>query len=175
MKTAQMMSVLVVAVAVGVLALGSTAFAGNDIEVKASDGLVVITGTVDNVKVEDGGRVHIDGATIKGNVQADGAFRVEVRFGTTVEGDVQIKKTTYVRVVDSTIEGDIQIEENGTGGVPININRNEVGGNVQVSKNEASEIRIKNNRIDGDLQVKENDATLVIGQNIVDGDTEIED
>jgi len=170
-----MTTVMLATAAVSLLGLSNSALAADDVEVTAADGLVVINGTVGNVKVFDGGRVLIDGARVEGDVKADGAYRVEIRFRTIVEGDVKIKDTTLIRVVDSFIEGDVKIKENDTGDVPININRNEIEGDVKVKENTSSEIRIKNNEIEGDLKAEDNDAEMVVGKNIVEGDIDIDE
>jgi len=183
MTAAKNLFMLATIFVIAVLVIGSPTFAvkdkkdkkgkKNNVEVKAEDGLVVITDTVDDVKVKEGGRVILEGATVNGKIDAKGAYRVELRFGTTVDGDVKIKESTLVRVVDSVIGGKLKIEKNDSGDTPININRNEISGYVKVEKNTASEIRINNNIIGGDLKGKENDAVIVKSQNIIGGDDEL--
>lgn len=91
----------------------------------------LITGTHDNVKVEDGARCVISNATVEGNVQADGAGRVDIR-RSVVEGNVEIKESGIVLIRSSTINGDVQLEKD----LFIVVTANTIHGNLQCKENE---------------------------------------
>jgi cytoskeletal protein CcmA (bactofilin family) len=132
-----------------------------------SSGNCVLTGSVvvnGNVK-QTGGNLKIDGRPIGGNVQAEGGGFTKVVNDATIEGDVQIKKTTgLAQVRGSDIDGDVQVEEKRRGS--IEIVSNDVREDVQVWKNTGlTSILIKNNDIGGNLQCKENTPNPTVSGN----------
>lgn len=133
----------------------------------------VLTGSVvvdGNVK-QTGGNLKVDGIPVGGNVQAEGGGTTEV-LEATVEGSVQIKKTTgLAQVHDSIVGADIQVEEKNDGS--IRVVSNDVEGNVQIWKNSGSSIiLVEDNLIDGNLQCKENVPGPTVSGNTVAGDIE---
>lgn len=130
-------------------------------------GSVVVDGNIKQL----GGNLKVDGIPVGGNVQAEGGGVTEVS-AATVEGSVQIKKTTGpVQVHDSIVGADIQVEEKNEGS--IEIVSNDVEGNVQIWKNSGgSIILVEDNVIDGNLQCKENAPSPTVSGNTVAGDIE---
>ena len=131
-----------------------------------------------NIVVTRRGNLLVQGSTIKGSVQAEGATRVALQENpntgriTRVIGNVQLKNMVAGQrsaILDARIGGSIQYDSNRA---PLNIFGNDVGGDVQVFQNTAI-VRIRDNTIDGNLQCKQNSPPPVNGGgNIVHGNAE---
>jgi len=142
---------------------------------------VVVQG---DVKVEEGGKLLIRvSAQVKGNVQADKAAFIDIsgKDGSNlieIGGSIQIKGTTgstEIRWAD--VGGSIQVEEQASAGSgPILVNNNDVGGDVQLNKNNAkNNIHVSNTDIGGNLQCAENDPNPTTSGNDVAGDEDCSD
>lgn len=131
-----------------------------------------------NIVVGTGGNLLVQGSTIRGSVQSEGALRVRLQpdpntgRDSQVIGDVQIKNTAAgltSTIVDAQIGGTILIDSNAA---PFNVFGNSVNGDVQVFQNTAV-VRIRDNSIDGNLQCKSNTPRPFNGGgNIVQGNAE---
>lgn len=131
-----------------------------------------------NIVVTTNGELLVQGATIKGSVQAEGAKRVRLQSDpntgrdTEIVGDVQIKNTTAgltSTIIDARVGGTILIDGNAAA---FNVFGNDVGGDVQMFQNSAV-LRLRDNTIDGNLQCKENSpAPRNGGGNVVGGTAE---
>jgi hypothetical protein len=120
------------------------------------------------VKVERGATLYASGVRVIGNVQAEGARRVNVVAQSTVGGSVQIVQGGAARVANSRVNADILYDENAA---YLEVLRNRIGGNVQAFKNTGG-VKISGNVIDGNLQCKENVPRPVGGSNTVHGNKE---
>jgi hypothetical protein len=147
---------------------------------------VLVTGTCTirnstvqgNIVVTTGGNLLVQGSTIIGSVQSEGATRIRLITDpntgrtTAVNGNVQITNTVAglrSLVVDTAIGGSLQYVDNDA---PLNIFGNDVNADVQVFQNSAL-VRIRDNTIDGNLQCKENvPAPVNGGGNVVQGNAE---
>ncbi|MCU0893114.1 MAG: hypothetical protein MUD06_02130 [Rhodospirillales bacterium] len=131
-----------------------------------------------NIVVSTGGNLLVQGSTIRGSVQSEGALRVRLQSDpntgrdSQVIGDVQIKNTAAgltSTIIDAQIGGTILLDSNGG---PTNVFGNTVSGDVQVFQNTAV-VRLRDNSIDGNLQCKSNTPRPVNGGgNIVQGNAE---
>jgi hypothetical protein len=131
-----------------------------------------------NIVVTRNGKLLVQGSTIRGSVQAEGASQVRLQQDLTtgritrIIGNVQIKNTVAglrSTILDTRIGGSIQYEDNRA---PLNIFGNDVNGDVQVFQNRST-VRIRDNTIDGNLQCKENaPRPLNGGGNVVGGNAE---
>ena len=115
------------------------------------------------IKVEDHARLYARGIRVIGNVQAEGAARVNVVSSSRVGGSVQAKQGGAAKVLDSRIVGDIQYDDNRR---LLKANRNRVGGSIQVVENSGG-VRIYGNVINGNLQCKQNYPKPLGGGNVV--------
>lgn len=131
-----------------------------------------------NIVVTNNGNLLVQGSTIRGSVQSEGATRIRLQSDpntgrdTVVIGDVQIKNTVpglTSAIVDAQIGGTILLDSNNA---PANLFGNDVNGDVQVFQNVGT-VRIRDNTIDGNLQCKSNSpAPLNGGGNVVGGNAE---
>jgi hypothetical protein len=131
-----------------------------------------------NIVVGTGGNLLVQGTTIRGSVQSEGALRVRLQSDpntgrdTEVIGDVQIKNTTgglTSTIIDAQIGGTILLDSNATA---TNVFGNTVNGDVQVFQNTAV-VRIRDNSIGANLQCKSNAPRPVNGGgNVVQGNAE---
>jgi hypothetical protein len=133
------------------------------------DTTCTLTGTIvqGNVIVQRGGTLIAARIRVEGNVQAEGAAKVNVA-NSTVGGSVQIKQGGSARVVRTSIEGDLQFDAMTA---PLDARYNTVGGSVQAFQN-SGRLEISRNRIDGNLQCKENSPAPLGTGNIVGGNKE---
>lgn len=105
-----------------------------------------------NVRVEEGAALEVLGAHIAGNLQADGADRLELASDSTVRGNVQVRRTRDVRLTASRIGGNLQLDGNRG---EVRIGRNAIAGNLQAVGNRGP-LSISHNRIGGNLQCERN-------------------
>lgn len=143
--------------------------------------------TVDNLKVPQNARCTLNGTRVKGtikvsrgatliardvvvigNVQGEGAARVDVLDGSRIGGSVQIVQGGAATVKDSRVNADILYD---TQRQTLRVLRNKVGGNVQAFQNRGG-IEIRRNTIDGNLQCKANNPAPTGGGNTVGGNKE---
>jgi cytoskeletal protein CcmA (bactofilin family) len=101
-----------------------------------------------NIKVQSGATLFAYGVSVDGNIQAEGASRVEVHSGSFVDGDIQLKYSGMAVVSGVRINGNLQSFENW--------------GNQSFTSN----------RIGGNLQCKENNPAPTGSSNVVDGNKE---
>jgi hypothetical protein len=120
------------------------------------------------VKVERGATLRANNVRVNGNVQGEGARRVDVVGGSRVGGSVQVVQGGAATVADSVITADILYDANGGF---LRALRNRVGGNVQAFQNTGG-VQIANNVINGNLQCKENRPAPTGGGNRVGGNKE---
>jgi hypothetical protein len=143
--------------------------------------------TVDNLLVPQNARCVLNGTRVKGtikvsraaildafnvvvigNVQGEGAARVNVLRGSRIGGSVQVVQGARAAVADSHINGDILYDtQRGL----VQALRSRIGGNVQAFQNRGG-VTISRNRIDGNLQCKANRPAPRGGGNIVGGNKE---
>jgi hypothetical protein len=130
----------------------------------------ILTGTKvkGTIKVKDDATLRARAVRVIGNVQAEGARRVNVVDSSKVGGSVQVKQGGAAKVLGSRVKGDIQYDDNSR---LLKANRNNVGGSIQVMQNFGG-VRIYNNVIDGNLQCKQNKPKPVGGGNVVGGNKE---
>ena len=125
-----------------------------------------------NVLVQPGGAVTISGRTyIDGNVQSDGGRFVRLLGrGVTVNGDVQIKKSTKTSTIQpgTSILGNLQFEENSGF---LAVTSSFIAGDLQFFKNSGGGTFV-NNTIRQNLQCKENNPPPTGGGNRVGGSKE---
>jgi cytoskeletal protein CcmA (bactofilin family) len=101
-----------------------------------------------NIKVQSGATLFAYGVSVDGNIQAEGASRVEVHSGSFVDGDIQLKYSGMAVVSGVRINGNLQSFENW--------------GNQSFTSN----------RIGENLQCKENSPAPTGNSNVVDGNKE---
>ncbi|HVL50577.1 MAG TPA: hypothetical protein VM754_03610 [Actinomycetota bacterium] len=135
-----------------------------------SDSTCALSGTYvkGTIKVERGATLHASAVRVIGNVQGEGAARVNVVNSSQVGGSVQVKQGGAARVADSRINADIQFDSQRG---ELIASSNVVGGNIQAMKNTGG-VAISHNRVDGNLQCKENRPAPTGGGNIVNGNKE---
>jgi hypothetical protein len=131
-----------------------------------------------NIVVTTGGNLLVQGSTIVGSLQSEGANRIRLQpdpntgRDTEVNGDIQIKNTVAgltSTIIDVQVGGTILLDSNNA---PANVFGNTVNADVQVFQNTAV-VRIRDNTIDGNLQCKENTpAPRNGGGNVVQGNAE---
>jgi hypothetical protein len=104
--------------------------------------------------------------TVKGNVQLQKSSGVRIQ-STTITGNLQAENTSGAAdplsagtnvICDSTIAGNVQLH-NSDSGAPWNIGgcgANTIGGNLQFHNNQANGNTIANNTIRGNLQCQQN-------------------
>lgn len=85
--------------------------------------------------LEDHARLYARGIRVIGNVQAEGAARVNVVSSSRVGGSVQAKQGGAAKVLDSRIVGDIQYDDNRR---LLKANRNRVGARSKSSRTPAA-------------------------------------
>jgi hypothetical protein len=143
--------------------------------------------TVDNLRVPQGAkcilkRTRVEG-TIKvqrravlvanrvrviGNVQGEGARWVTVRYGSRVNGSIQVVQGGGAGVLGSRIGGTLLYDENRRA---LRAARNAIKGDLQAFQNSGG-VWIARNRIDGNLQCKANRPRPRGFGNIVQGNKE---
>ena len=121
------------------------------------EGSVVVQG---NVTVEPGATLETSGVTINGNVKGESGLALLID-SSTVGGNVQTKQmriTVTNSIVGMNIQTDLNDGGGATGPIEIELVGNNVGGNVQLTKNVNSlqDILVNNNSIGGNLQLKDN-------------------
>ena len=120
------------------------------------------------LKVETGATLKAYGIRVVGNVQAEGATRVNVLSNSVIGGSIQIVQGAAATIRYSRINGDLLFDENGR---YLEARSNRVGGNLQAFQNTGG-VYIYRNTIDGNLQCKANEPRPTGGGNIVYGNKE---
>lgn len=120
-----------------------------------------------NVRVEEGAALEVRGAHIAGNLQANGAERLELTADSTVRGNVQVRRTREVRLTESRIGGNLQLDGNRG---EMRVGRNAIAGNLQAVGNRGP-LSIGQNRIGGNLQCEGNRPAPDAHRNRVRGQT----
>ena len=116
--------------------------------------------TYDNVVVPAGASCEMDpGTIVTGNVQADGAFSVNID-GVTVTGNIEIKNSIaggFVIVTNSNITGNLKMEDNLGDFADVTFNT-VVGGDIQHKKNITTFVSFiaGNTVMEGNLQCEDN-------------------
>lgn len=118
-----------------------------------------------NVTVERDATLEAQAARIAGNLQADGAERVQIANGSQVRGNIQIRRGWAISVIDSRIGGNLQLDRNRG---DLRVGRNAVGGNLQALGNHGG-LAITRNRIGGNLQCEGNRPAPRVRDNRVRG------
>ncbi len=155
------------AAALACVASLATSAAAEETQCTGSIGAV----TLDNIFVPDGATCQLDGTiakgsivvgtsatliahrvSVNGNVQAEGANRVELKGRSSVGGSVQIVQGYAASVENTRINGDLYYDTNRA---PLSAVGNNIGGNLQAFQNTGG-VAISNNFIKGNLQCKEN-------------------
>jgi hypothetical protein len=105
---------------------------------------------------------------VGGNLQAEGAKRVDVKGASTFEGSVQIKQGGSALVHGARINADLQFDSmTGT----LSAHKNVIGGSLQAFQNRGG-LTVVGNEIDGNLQCKENAPAPSGNGNVVQGNKE---
>jgi hypothetical protein len=117
------------------------------------DGNIVVRGTC-----------TLNGTNVKGNVlMYSGTLRV---VGANIDGSIQVKNGSSVRVENTLVKGDIQLEK--LAGATSVMLRNSVDGNIQMKQNRKY-LDVRANRVGADIQAFSNTGGLRIANNSVDG------
>ncbi|MDO9087306.1 MAG: DUF5667 domain-containing protein [Anaerolineaceae bacterium] len=121
-----------------------------------------------NIKVQSGATLYAYGVSVEGNIQAEGANRVEVHPGSYVNGDIQLKYSGVAVVNSVRMDGNLQSFENWGNQ---SFTSNYIGGDLQSFDNRGG-VYVQGNTIGGNLQCKENYPAPTGGSNVVDGNME---
>ncbi|MBW6474350.1 MAG: hypothetical protein K0B14_14590 [Anaerolineaceae bacterium] len=121
-----------------------------------------------NIKVQSGATLYAYAVNVDGNIQAEGASRVEVQSGSYVNGDIQLDYSGVAVVSGVRIDGNLQSFENW-GYQSFTSNR--IGGDLQSFDNSGG-VYVQGNTIGGNLQCKENYPAPTGGSNVVGGNKE---
>lgn len=123
---------------------------------------VVVGGTYENIKVEDGRTCTLRGVTVTGNVVALENARLFVE-DSRVDGNIQGENAAVVHVRGGRLGGSLQIHEGVSAGeLGVSITGGTVlnQGNIQVTKMRTDRILIADAVLEkGNLQVEENAVT----------------
>lgn len=174
--------VLVAMMFIGALAIMPAASA-EEITCQSTMGPV----TVDNLRVPEGATCTLNGTRVQGtvkvetqatliardirvigNIQAENAWKVTVKQGSRVGGDIQHVQGHSAKITETNIGGTLLFDENGG---PLKAKRNVIEGNLQAFQNRGG-VRIANNTIDENLQCKANEPAPTGGGNVVQGNKE---
>jgi hypothetical protein len=121
-----------------------------------------------NLFVQRGGTLLATNVQVGGNLQAEGAKRVDVKGASTFEGSVQIKQGGSALVHGARINADLQFDSmTGT----LSAHKNVIGGSLQAFQNRGG-LTVVGNEIDGNLQCKENAPAPSGNGNVVQGNKE---
>lgn len=107
-----------------------------------------------DVTVDSGATLISDGASIENNIQGESAYKVILKPGTVVQGNVQLQK--------------------GLDGGEIIIDQANIGGGLQLQDN-LSSIRVSDSDIGSDMQVKNNDGGTEIVSNTIVNNLQCQD
>jgi hypothetical protein len=133
------------------------------------DDVVLITNgaTVSGNVDADGATVVVDGgSTIEGNLDATNGATITIRAGSNVAGDVNVAGGN-VTVEGSTVDGNLE----GTDGATVVVTYSIINGSVITT--ECESVTVADNEIGGNLESTDDGAVTVDG-NSVTGDIEIE-
>jgi hypothetical protein len=181
--TAMRISTAGPAMGLGLLLLISSTAAAEEFVCRGTLGAV----TKDNVRVPQAATCIMDGTRVKGtitvqrgailrasrivvigNVQAEGARRVNINRRSRVGGSVQVVQGFAAAISNSVIDGSIQLTSNSAA---LSVVNNTVGADIQAFQNTGG-IEISDNSVDGNLQCKANVPAPTGGGNIVQGNKE---
>jgi cytoskeletal protein CcmA (bactofilin family) len=121
-----------------------------------------------DVTVGSGAVLVARNASVGGDVEAEGALRVDLTGRSTVVGNLQLQRGGSSLVETSQIDGDLKWEEQG--GLLV-VRSSTISGNVQADGNSGG-VFILDNRIEGDLECEENGPSAAGGNNTVLGGAE---
>ncbi len=121
-----------------------------------------------NVFVQRGGTLLATHVQVGGNLQAEGAKRVDVKGASSFEGSVQIKQGGSALVQGARINADLQFDSMAGA---LSARNNVIGGSLQAFQNRGG-LAVVGNRIDGNLQCKENVPAPSGNGNVVQGNKE---
>lgn len=148
--------------------LGNVTIDGN---VLVTSGTCQLQGTrvIGNVHVYPGGLLVVNGASIDGSIQAEGAIDVLVD-QSSVNGSIQLDNLVgeLSSITRSAVGGSIQLVSNRS---ELVVDDNDVNADVQAFGNGGG-VDITNNVIDGNLQCKSNQPAPTGGFNRVAGNKE---
>lgn len=123
-----------------------------------------------NVAVKSGAKLYATNVDVEGNIQSEGFQVVQVKQGSFVDGDIQLKNGRSggsSLISASIIDGNLQLEENRA---KMTANSNTIRGDFQAFKNRGG-LSFNNNRISQTFQCKENSPAPTGGGNTA-GDKE---
>jgi hypothetical protein len=129
-----------------------------------------LTGTrvTGNLFVRSGGTLLAQSVIVGGNLQAEGAKRVDVQGASRFEGSVQIKQGGSAQIVGARVNADLQLDSMAGA---LAARNNVIGGSLQAFQNRGG-LTVNGNQIDGNLQCKENSPAPSGGGNVVQGNKE---
>jgi len=136
----------------------------------SSVGTIITDDFNDNLIVEPGDTVIVDGATVSGNVSVDGGTLI-LSQSSTVTGNLEgINGASIIIQGGSTVDGNIEIIVSGSEST-LEITDSNVGGNIQTNNIDA--LTIINSILNGNIH-SDNDGTVTITNNInINGNLEI--
>ena len=112
--------------------------------------------------------IRFESADIDDDVKLEDASGGLVVLDCNIDGNIQVKKATFLRAEDNTVNGNIQLQEMTLGDTSSVIRANTVQGNIQVDDSSSTEFFIEDNFADGNLQASKNTGSLTIESNNVD-------
>ena len=119
--------------------------------------------TVENVEVPAGATCTLEGTTVTGNVRVRRDATLDAR-DVRVDGDVQGENARAVNVTrSSSVEGNIQVEQGGS-----NVTRTRIDGDLQW-ESQRGRLVADRNVLGGNLQAESNRGGLAVTGNRIDG------
>ena len=112
--------------------------------------------------------VRFESTDIDDDVKLEDASGGLVVLDCNIDGNIQVKKATFLRAEDNSVNGNIQLQEMTLGDASSIISGNTVEGNIQVDDSSSTEFLIEDNFADGNLQASKNMGSLTILSNNVD-------
>ena len=132
-----------------------------------------------NLKIPAGGRCALSGTTVNGNLTVDGAL---VANGATIRGNLQAQQAQFVTLNDATVNGNVQVAQllsNPPASGKNFICDSLINGNLQIQQSSSDSpwdigqtlpaVSCSENTVKGNLQFQNNDAQGLISNNSING------
>lgn len=135
--------------------IGGATIDGNVIVPKNATCYLKGTDVQGNVEVKSAAKLYATNVDVEGNIQSEGFQVVNVKQGSFVDGDIQLKNGRSggsSLVAASIVDGNLQLGENRA---KMTANSNTIRGDFQAFKNRGG-LSFNNNRISQNFQCKEN-------------------
>lgn len=132
----------------------------------------VLIGTLvsGDIKVQQGASLDARNVRVDGSVQADFANRVQIRNGSQIQGDVQIKNGVSGIVTRAVVVGNVEFEGNRGN---LTVSFSDIEGELKVSKNFGVVNILSNININDNILVEENGRRVTVQDNRTDGDIQL--